>query len=122
MDILESFFVGIVFIIVGGIVLVVFFFWVWEKCFGVVDVIGKWYFNMIMEKIVYNLYKGMELCYICVVWWEGNYFYGFVEKVYEKFSIGICEYVGKNCLRGKLIGVYEKNYFSKDWVYIYISE
>ncbi|NAZ94500.1 hypothetical protein [Vibrio toranzoniae] len=122
MSIIESFIVGSASTIAGGIVLAVFFFWVREKCFGIADVTGKWHFDMITEKTAYNPYKNMTLRYVGVVWREGNYLYGSVEKVYEKSSSGEREYVGGNRSRGKLTGAYEKNYFSKDRVHIHISE
>ncbi|KFZ38145.1 hypothetical protein HR45_06475 [Shewanella mangrovi] len=122
MGIWESFWIGSASTIFGGIVLAIFFFWVREKWFGVADVTGKWHFNMITQKTVYNPYKDMELHYVGVIWREGNQLHGSVEKVYEKSSTGERPYIGEHRSRGKLTGTYEKNYFSKDRVHIHVSE
>lgn len=50
MGFLESFFVGTLSTIVGGVFLAIFFFWIREKCFGIADVSGTWYFDMTTQK------------------------------------------------------------------------
>ncbi|MAE01292.1 MULTISPECIES: hypothetical protein [Pseudoalteromonas] len=122
MGFLESFFVGTLSTIVGGVFLAIFFFWIREKCFGIADVSGTWYFDMTTQKTAYKPYENMVLRYVAVVWREGNHLYGTVEKVYEISSTGEREYIGENRSRGSLTGVYEKNYFSKDRMHIHINE
>lgn len=119
----SSFFSGLASTILGGIILALFFFLVREKCFGPIDIVGRWYFEIKTEKTAYNPYKDMVLRYVCVIWKEGNHLNGSVEKIYENSTINNNkEYVGENRSRGTLTGVYEKNYFSKDRVYIHINE
>lgn len=122
MGVLESFFVGTLSTIIGGVFLAVFFFWVREKCFGLANISGKWYFDMTTEKTAYKPYENMVLQYVAVIWREGNHLYGTVEKIYEISSTGERAYVGEHRSRGSLTGVYEKNYFSKDLVHIHVNE
>lgn len=108
--------------LISGPILALLFFLLKEKCFGIPDITGKWYFEMKTVNSEYNPYKGMTLRYIAVIWREGNKISGTVEKIYENSSTGEREYVGVNRSRGHLDGYYELNYFTKDKIYIHIEE
>ncbi|WP_299571813.1 hypothetical protein [uncultured Shewanella sp.] len=118
----DAIFVNITATVLGGIILALFFFILKEKVFAIADISGRWHFNMITAKTSYIPYQNMELRYVAVLWRESNKLYGSVEKIYEISSTGERPYTGKDRTRGEISGIYEKNFFSKDKIYIHITE
>ncbi len=108
--------------IIGGAILALMFFWVREKFFALPSVAGRWHFETRTTNTSYRPYEGMVLRYLAILWQEGNRIQGTIEKIYEKSSTGEREYVGKNRTRGKIDGFLEKNYFTKDRMYLHVVE
>jgi hypothetical protein len=110
--------------ILGGATLTLLFFLIKEKYFPIPNLSGKWYFETITTKSAYNPYKNMVLKYEAILLIEGNKVEGTTEKVYEKTikNQNGKEYVGKNRIRGKIKGYIQKNYFTRDKLFIHIIE
>ena len=108
--------------IVGGSVLTVLFFWFREKVFSLPEITGRWFFELHTENTAYNPYRNMKLQYVAMLWCEGHCVHGTVEKIYEDSSTVKKEYIGENRTRGRVEGYIEKNYFSKDKVFLHVVE
>jgi len=89
------------------------FFLVREKCFGIPDVTGKWYFEIRTDSSLYNPYIGMVLRFVAIIWRDGNRLSGTTEKIYENSRNGERSFIGKYRTRGTIDGYYEQRYFSK---------
>ena len=108
--------------ILGGIILTILFFLLKEKIFSFPKITGRWYFKMHIKNTAYKPYENMVLEYVAMLWREGNIIKGTVEKIYEKSSKGEQEFVGKNRTRGNIEGYIEKNYITKDRLFLHIIE
>lgn len=108
--------------IAGGVVLTGIFFWTREKVFPFPEVFGRWYLQLKTESTAYAPYEGMVLCYVAMLWRNGNQISGTVEKYYEDSSTGKREYVGENRTRGLINGYVEKRYFGPDQVHLHVVE
>ena len=108
--------------VVGGIVLALLFFWAREKLFPMPDINGRWYLEMRTVNTSYSPYKEMILRYEAMLWRIGNQIQGTVEKYYEISSNGEREFVGENRTRGVVGGYIEKNYFTKDRLFLHVVE
>ena len=119
---LVPFVVNITSTVIGGVILAFLFFLTREKLCPLPAVAGRWCFEMHTKNTSYMPYEGMTLKYVAILWREGNVIQGTAEKTYEKSSEGEIEYVGKNRTRGRVNGYIEKNYFSKDRLFLHIVE
>lgn len=119
---LISFIINITSTITGGVLLAIIFFISKEKIFKYHDVSGKWYIEIKTKETAYDNYKDMILVYELFLWREGNQLYGTTEKSYENSKVRKQELTEKQRTRGKVNGVYEKNYLSSDMVNIHIHE
>lgn len=108
--------------VLGGFVLAAIFFWFRERIFPLPQVTGRWFFEMHTVSTTYKPYQGMILRYIAMIWREGNRVEGTVEKIYENSSTGQRSYEESNRTRGVIKGFIEKNYFSKDRVFLHVVE
>lgn len=117
-----NFLYSVIATIIGGIVLAIFFFLTKEKIFPLPKVNGCWYFEIETKVTEYIPYRGMILRYVAVLWQEGPYIKGTLEKIYEKSSTGERNYVGENRTRGVVSGYLEKNYLSEDRVVLHVVE
>lgn len=118
----EAFILNIVATVVGGVILALLFFWARERIFPIPDVTGRWYLEMRTINTSYDPYKSMILRYVAMLWREGNRVHGTVEKIYENSSNGERKFDGKNRTRGVLEGYLEKNYLTKDHLFIHVIE
>lgn len=118
----SSFYADILATLVGGIILAILFFFSREVLFPIPNITGKWYLKMETENTAYNPYRGMVLIYVIIIWREGNSLRGSAEKIYENSTTGERSYEGKNRTRAVIDGYIEKNYFSKDKVYLHSVE
>lgn len=107
---------------IGGVALAIFFFLAKEKIFPLPQVSGCWYFETETKVTKYIPYRGMVLRYVAVLWQEGPYIKGTLEKIYEKSSVGERNYTGENRTRGVVSGYLEKNYLSADKVVLHVVE
>jgi hypothetical protein len=57
-----------------------------------------------------------------MLWQEGEIVHGTFEKIYERSSTGERSYVGKNRTRGSVEGCMQKNYLSRDRVFLHLEE
>lgn len=108
--------------VIGGCTLTLLLFWLKENKFPLPNVTGRWYFQMRTVNTTYNPYQGMNLGYIAMLWREGNCIEGTIEKIYENSSTGERDYEENNRTRGVIRGAVEKNYFSKDCVFLHVVE
>lgn len=118
----ETFGPDILATLIGGIILALLFFLSREKFFPLPNITGQWRFEMTIVASAYNPYKGMVLRYVAMLWREGNRIEGSVEKIYERSTAREHHYVGKERTRGQVEGYIEKNYFSKDRIFLHIVE
>ncbi len=118
----DSLISSIIATVVGGGILAVLFFWVRERLFPLSDVSGTWYIEMRTINTAYKPYMGMVLRYVVMIWCEGNRIQGTVEKIYENSTTGEREFVGENRTRGVAEGYLEKNYFTKDRLFLHVVE
>lgn len=118
----DSLIASIIATIVGGGMLALLFFWVREKIFPLPDISGRWYIELRTINMSYKPYLGMVLRYVAMIWREGNRIQGTVEKIYENSSNGEREFIGENRTRGVVDGYLEKNYFSKDRLFVHVVE
>jgi len=118
----DSFLADIIATLVGGVVLTFLFFLAKEKLFPIPDVNGKWYIEMKTENTVYKPYENMILRYVIMVWREGNKIKGSGEKIYENSTNGERNFIGSNRTRIAIEGYVEKNYLSKDKIYLHAVE
>lgn len=119
----DSFLADIITTLVGGISLAFLFFLAREKLFPIPNISGKWYLETKVINTAYIPYKGMVLRFVIMIWNEGNKIKGSAEKTYEDSSTeGEHEITGKNRTRSIIEGYIEKNYFSKDKIYLHIIE
>jgi hypothetical protein len=99
------------------------FFLVKEKCFGIRDIAGKWYFEIMTETSAHKSHKGMVLRFVCILWRDGNTLKGTTEKIYERSVNGERDFFGADRTRGNIDGYYEKRYFSpSDLVTLHLTE
>jgi hypothetical protein len=117
-----NFIPSIIATVIGGVILALLFFWARERLFPLPDIARRWYFEMRTINTSYEPYNGMVLRYVAMLWREGNRIHGTAEKIYENSSTGERDYVGKNRTRGVVDGYLEKNYFSKDRLYLHVVE
>lgn len=108
--------------VLGGGILTFIFFFLKEKVFPLPDIAGMWFFEVTTNETAYKPYANMKLRYVAIVWREGTQLHGTVEKIHEDSSTGERDYVGKNRARGVLNGYIQKNYFSKDQLFIHVAE
>jgi hypothetical protein len=108
--------------VLGGAILTFIFFFLKEKVFSLPDIAGMWFFEVTTNETAYKPYENMKLRYAAVIWREGAQLHGTVEKIHENSSTGKREYVGKNRTRGLLNGYIQKNYFSKDQLFVHVAE
>lgn len=108
--------------LLGGVLLTFVFFVVKEKICPLPGIAGRWYYEIHTEVTAYRSYTGMVLRYVAMTWIEGHTIRGTVEKVYENSSTGRREFVGLNRTRGVIEGHIEKNYLSKDKIFIHVIE
>ena len=108
--------------VIGGVILASLFFLTRERIYPLPDVAGRWVFEMHTKNTCYNPYKGMTLTYAAMLWRQGPIVQGTVEKTNENSSTGEREFVGQNRIRGRVDGYIEKNYFSKDRLFLHIVE
>lgn len=106
--------------LVGGFILAFLFFLIRERVFPPPKIAGRWFFETTTLHTAYNPYKDMRLRYMAMLWNEGNYIKGTVEKIYENSSTGERCYEEKNRRRGFIDGCIVKNYFSKDRVDLHL--
>lgn len=118
----NSFWADVLATLLGGVVLTFLFFIARERLFPISEVTGKWYLETVTINTAYNPYKQMVLRYVLIIWREGNVLKGSAEKIYEKSSTGEREYEGQNRTRSKVDGYLEKNYLSKDKIYLHSIE
>ena len=118
----DSFLSDVVATLLGGVVLAALFFWLREKVVPLPKITGRWYFEMHTVHTAYNPYRGMILRYVAMLWREGSRVEGTVEKIHEISSTGTRDYVGTDRTRGRVEGYIEKNYFSKDRLFLHIVE
>jgi len=118
----DNFWVDIITTLVSGVALTFLFFLAREKLFPVPDITGKWYLEMVTVNTAYNPYQDMVLRYVLMIWREGNIIKGSAEKIYENSTNGEREFVGNNRTRASIEGYIEKNYLSKDKIYIHSIE
>lgn len=108
--------------VLGGAVLTFVFFFLKEKVFPLPDITGMWFFEVTTKETIYKPFENMKLRYVAVVWREGTQLHGTVEKIHENSFTGERDYVGKHRTRGILNGYIQKNYFSKDQLFIHVAE
>ncbi len=118
----QALFTSIIATVIGGVMLTVFFFLVKEKLFPFPNITGKWSLEMKTTNTAYNPYRGMILRYVAILWREGSKIQGTVEKIYENSTTGEKEFIGDKRTRGTVTGYLEKNYFTKDKIFIHIIE
>lgn len=118
----ETFWSDVAATILGGSILTLLFFWFKEKIFPLPEVTGRWYFEMHTVNVTYKPYENMILRYVAMLWREGNIIKGTVEKIHENSSTGEREFIGKNRTRGEVEGYIEKNYFTKDRLFLHVIE
>lgn len=118
----DSFLADIIATIVGGFVLTFLFFLAREKLFSISNVTGTWYLEMTTVHTSYVPYQDMILRYVVIIWREGNSIKGSVEKLYENSSTGERNYDETNRTRGVVEGSIEKNYLSKDRLFMHVVE
>jgi len=114
--------VNIISTVIGGVVLAVLFFLTREKVCPIPPIAGRWYVTMHTVNSSYKPFEGMILKYVAMLWREGNVIQGTVEKIYENSSTGEREYTGKNRTWGQVVGYIEKNYFSRDRLFLHVIE
>lgn len=108
--------------VIGGIFITFLFFLIREKIFPHPKISGKWHFRQETLESSYNPYVDMALEYIVIICSNGLTIEGSAEKIYEKTSSGNREYTGKSRTRSKISGSIERNYFSKDKIFLHIIE
>jgi len=118
----DSFWADLLATLIGGAGLTFLFFVAKEKLFPLPDITGRWYLEITTINTAYNPYKDMTLRYVIMIWREGNVLKGSAEKIYENSSTGEREYVGENRTRATVEGYIDKNYLSKDRVYLHSLE
>ncbi|SEI12153.1 hypothetical protein SAMN05660691_03906 [Rheinheimera pacifica] len=118
----ETFWADLAVTLLGGVVLTFLFFLFRERIFPAFDITGKWYLQMTTEKSAYNPYKNMVLRYVLIIWREGDCIKGSAEKIYENSSTGEREFIGKSRTRAVISGSLEKNYLSKDRIFLHVVE
>ncbi len=64
----------------------------------------------------------MILRYVAMLWRKGNIIKGTVEKIYEKSTTGERKFIAKNRTRGEIEGYIEKNYLTKDRLFLHVIE
>lgn len=114
--------INIISTVIGGVILAVLFFLTREKLCPIPPVAGRWYVETHTTNTSYKPFEGMILKYVAMLWREGKVIQGTVEKIYEKSSTGEREYIGENRTRGQVAGYIEKNYFSRDRLFLHIVE
>lgn len=119
---MSAFLANLVATVLGGSILAFIFFFLKEKVFPLPDIAGTWFFEVITSETAYKPYENMKLRYIAIIWREGAKLHGTVEKIHENSSTGERDYIGKNRARGILNGYIQKNYFSKDQLFIHVAE
>lgn len=119
---LYSIFINVVSTLIGGSLLALFFFWLKERVFNSPELFGKWYFEMETKNTDYKPYENMKLRYIAILYKEGDKVLGSVEKIYENSSTGERVYTGKERSRGYIEGFYQKNYLTKDKLFLHVNE
>lgn len=119
---IEGLVVNLIATIFSGLILAFLFFLAREKIFTLPNISGQWYIEMLTVKTAYRPYNKMKLRYVAMLWREGNHIQGTVEKIYEASTTGIRQFTGKNRTRGELRGYVQKNYLSKDRVYLHVVE
>lgn len=120
--IFDSFVSDVLATLLGGVLLALLFFWAREKLFPLPRVTGKWYFQMETVNTSYKPYSGMVLRYVAMLWREGQRINGSIEKIFEDSSTGEQIYVGANRTRGTIEGYVEKAYFSRDKIFLHVTE
>ena len=114
--------VNIISTVIGGVILAVLFFLTREKLCPIPPIAGRWNVQMHTEHTSYKPFEGMILKYVAMLWREGNLIQGTVEKIYEKSSTGERTYIGEKRTRGQVAGYVEKNYFSRDRLFLHVVE
>lgn len=64
----------------------------------------------------------MILKYVVFIWREGNFIRGSAEKIYENSKTGERHYDGIHRTRCSIEGSIEKNYLTKDRIYLHVVE
>lgn len=108
--------------VAGGLILAIALFIIREKIYPLPAIAGRWYFEMHTNQSSYNKYEGMSLKYEAILCPKGNVVQGTAEKFYEVSSTGKREYTGKDRTRSTISGYIEKNYFSKDRLFLHFVE
>ncbi|WP_439531528.1 hypothetical protein [Marinobacter adhaerens] len=108
--------------VLGGLFLALVIFLIKEKVCPIPNINGRWYFQKKTLKTAFNPYRNMILRYEVMLWREGPSVYGTAEKIYENAATGEREYIGKNRTRADVQGFIQKNYLSKDKVFLHIRE
>ena len=108
--------------VIGGVVLAFLFFLIKEWLMPPPKIVGRWYLEQCTTKTSYASYKDMKLRYVLMLYKDGLKIEGTAEKIYESSVNGDRPFVGEHRTRAVVTGTIEKNYLSKDRVYLHIDE
>jgi hypothetical protein len=118
----DSFLSDILATVIGGSIFTFLLFVVKEWLFPFPNISGQWHFETHTISTAYNPFSGMVLRFVTMLWQEGEIVHGTFEKIYERSSTGERSYVGKNRTRGSVEGCMQKNYLSRDRVFLHLEE
>jgi hypothetical protein len=119
----SALFFGIIGTVIGGLILSFIYFVLHDYAYKLPEINGAWTFTTSVTDTSYNLYNGLQVTYLVLIWTEGNRIVGTAEKVSEVTADGrLHEYIGDKRVNAKVSGYISKNYLKNDKITIHLEE
>ena len=108
--------------VLGGLLLSLIYFILYEFFYRIPDLSGKWEFEETTIITSYNPYKNMKVKYLIILWNEGQNIFGSGERISEINQNESFKYKPENRININIQGHIRKRYFWNDEIIIHYFE